>query len=59
MNVSDLMSSLFVGGSMASPGFMRPEGIVIFHTKANMGFKKTFEKDETGKWDTNQAPCLS
>jgi hypothetical protein len=59
LDVSAIMTELTVNGSRASPGFMRPEGIVIFHTKANMGFKKTFEKDETGKWDTNQAPaCL-
>lgn len=36
-------------GSMASPGFMKPEGIVIFHTAANMAFKKTIEKDEVPK----------
>ena len=36
-------------GSAASPGFMYPEGIVIFHTAANVGFKKTIEKDEVPK----------
>ncbi len=38
-------------GSVAAPGFMNPEGIVIYHTKGNALFKKTFEKDETGKWE--------
>ena len=51
IDVSGLMNALGFTGSIASPGFMKPEGIVIFHTKANIGFKKTFEKDETGKWD--------
>lgn len=37
------------GGSFAAPGFMKPEGIVIFHTQGNYLFKKTFEKDEAGK----------
>jgi hypothetical protein len=36
-------------GSLASPGFMRPEGIVIYHVAANMYFKKTIEKDEEPK----------
>jgi hypothetical protein len=36
-------------GSQASPGFMKPEGIVVFHTAANAGFKKTIEKDEVPK----------
>jgi len=36
-------------GSLASPGFMRPEGIVWWHTAGNVGFKKTFENDEKGK----------
>src|SRR5574337_967862 len=45
------MGDLQVSGSIAAPGFMRPEGIVIFHIHGNVGFKKTFEKDETGKWD--------
>lgn len=36
-------------GSFAAPGFMRPEGIVVFHVAANVGFKKTIEKDETPK----------
>lgn len=43
-------------GSKASPGFMKPEGIVIFHKAGNLMFKKTIEKDEEpkGKYATNQ-----
>lgn len=51
LNVSDVMDSLKATGSLASPEYMNPEGIVIFHTKGNFGLKKTFEKDDTGKWD--------
>lgn len=36
-------------GSQAAPGFMQPEGVVIYHTAANMMFKKTCEKDEQHK----------
>jgi hypothetical protein len=36
-------------GSKAATGFMKPEGVVIFHTAANVMFKKTIEKDETPK----------
>lgn len=36
-------------GSRAAPGFMKPEGIVIYHTAAGVGFKKTIEKDEMPK----------
>ncbi|MES2910570.1 MAG: RNA ligase family protein [Pseudomonadota bacterium] len=36
-------------GSRASPGFMKPEGIVVFHVAANIGFKKTLDKDEMSK----------
>jgi hypothetical protein len=36
-------------GSYASHGFMKPEGIIIYHTKGNYYFKKTIENDEKGK----------
>jgi hypothetical protein len=32
-------------GSFAAPGFMRPEGVIAFHVAANIGFKRTIEKD--------------
>lgn len=40
---------LRVNGSVAAPGFMKPEGIVCFHTAANVGFKKTIENDSIPK----------
>lgn len=43
------MSVLEVMGSQCSPGFMRPEGIVIFHVQSGYLFKKTLEKDESPK----------
>ena len=43
------LNILKCSGSLASPGFMRPEGIVIFHTAQGYLFKKTIEKDEQPK----------
>lgn len=50
-NANEIMQELKAHGSFASNGFMNPEGIVVFHMAGNVGFKKTFEKDNTGKWD--------
>jgi len=47
--ISGAMSILEDMGSFAAPGFMNPEGIVIYHTAANQLFKKTFKNDEKGK----------
>jgi hypothetical protein len=47
--VQQALKTLETEGSQAAPGFMNPEGIVVFHTAGNFGFKKTFEKDEKGK----------
>jgi hypothetical protein len=49
--IFDALQDLRQRGSLASPGFMKPEGIVIFHTAQGNMFKKTFEKDEAGKGD--------
>lgn len=43
------MEMLQAGGSAAVPGFMKPEGVVVYHTAARTLFKKTFEGDEGGK----------
>jgi len=40
---------LEMDGSKAAPGFMKPEGIVIYHSHSNTLFKKTIEKDEVPK----------
>lgn len=45
-----VMQALKQSGSHAARGFMRPEGVVIFHNAGDgYLFKKTFEKDEEGK----------
>jgi hypothetical protein len=49
VSIDKCLQDLKEKGSIASPGFMRPEGIVIYHTAARLYFKKTIENDETGK----------
>lgn len=36
-------------GSFAAPGFMKPEGVVVFHEAAGQTFKVTLEGDEKPK----------
>lgn len=44
-----ILEQLRANGSYAAPGFMKPEGIIVYHVAANVGFKKTLEKDEIPK----------
>ena len=37
------------GGSLAAPGFMRPEGYVLYHIASGQYFKQTVEKDNEPK----------
>ncbi|PCI54175.1 MAG: hypothetical protein COB36_10815 [Alphaproteobacteria bacterium] len=48
-NIELCLDGLKQLGSLASPGFMNPEGVIVFHTAANIGFKKTIHKDEIPK----------
>lgn len=47
--IEDSLVTLARDGSRAQPGYMKPEGIVVFHTAANMSFKKTLVGDEKPK----------
>lgn len=40
---------LQVRGSAASPGFMRPEGVVVFHVPSRTLFKKTLDQNDGHK----------
>ena len=46
---TQLLKTLRDQGSHAAPGFMNPEGIVIFHTASGQLFKVTLENDEKPK----------
>lgn len=43
------LSLLRAEGSRAAPGFLRPEGVVVFHAASRTLFKKTIEKDSEPK----------
>ncbi len=47
--VEDALLDLVQNGSFAAPSFMTPEGVVVFHTSGNVGFKKTILNDEQPK----------
>ena len=47
--VTDCIQFLRNYGSCAAPGFMKPEGVVIFHTHGNYFFKATLDHDEVPK----------
>lgn len=47
--VSTQIERLRTFGSMAAPGFMNPEGVVVYHTASGAMFKKTIDKDELPK----------
>ena len=45
----DALELLRREGSKAAPGFMKPEGIIIYQSAARMYFKKTLDKDDEWK----------
>lgn len=47
--IIEFLNKLKDGGSAAAPGFLNPEGIIIYHTQGNLYFKKTILKDEEWK----------
>jgi hypothetical protein len=47
--IQDVLNDLAFSGSRAVPGFMNPEGVVIYHAAGNMYFKKTIKNDEKPK----------
>lgn len=51
--IGNTLMTLKEYGSKAVKGFMKPEGIVIYHKQGNLYFKKTIENDEKGKDENN------
>lgn len=47
--IDTVLKDLDKHGSYAVPGFMKPEGIVIYHKASGQLFKKTIENDEKPK----------
>lgn len=48
-DIGDAMMLLGSQGSVAAPGFMKPEGVVVWHEAARVLFKVTLEKDAKPK----------
>jgi len=47
--INEALTRLEFDGSVAAPGFMKPEGVIVYHVAAGIGFKKTIEKDHLPK----------
>lgn len=47
------LKKLAFDGSSAAPGFMDPEGVMVFHIAANHYFKKTIKHDDERKSQVN------
>jgi len=50
--VCEILQMLRFQGSRAVPGYVKPEGIVVYHTAGNCYFKVTIENDEKCKGGT-------
>lgn len=48
-HVDGVLGALRYEGSVASPGFMNPEGIIVYHSAAKMSFKVLLDNDEVPK----------
>jgi hypothetical protein len=47
--IDAIIGDLILNGSVAAPGFMKPEGVIIWHEAAQQMFKVTCEGDEKPK----------
>jgi hypothetical protein len=47
--IDGCLARLAEHGSLAAPGFMKPEGVIVFHTASRQLFKKTIHKDSEPK----------
>lgn len=51
--VKETLRFLQKNGSQAAPGFMNPEGIVVYHNSSGQMFKVTLDNNDRGKWESN------
>jgi hypothetical protein len=58
-HADNFLDKLRAEGSQAAPGFMKPEGVVVFHTAASVMFKKTIDKDDEWKGKSAQRETVS
>jgi hypothetical protein len=48
-HIDNTLKQLAESGSVAAPGFMKPEGIVVYHAASKQLFKKTLDKNDGHK----------
>ena len=46
--IDSVLEDLAATGSQAAPGFMKPEGVVVYHSASRTLFKKTFDDTHKG-----------
>jgi hypothetical protein len=51
--IADVVEELRKDGSVAAPGYMNPEGVVVFHTHGRTTYKVTLDNDEKPKGQVN------
>lgn len=49
--ITEQLERLKNQGSVAAPGFMNPEGIVIYHPQIRQSFKVTLDNNDQHKWE--------
>lgn len=47
--VDEVLAQLLASGSVAAPGFPKPEGVVVYHAASRQLFKKTLDKNDGHK----------
>ena len=47
--IEKVATALTISGSRVAPGFNKPEGIVVYHTKSKQLYKYTFDKNDGHK----------
>jgi hypothetical protein len=47
--VDELLDGLAQYGSLAAPGFLQPEGVIVYHVASGQLFKKTLDKNDGHK----------
>lgn len=48
--VTDALVDLHFKGSVAAPGFKKPEGVCVYHEQSKQVFKVTLDNNDKGKW---------
>lgn len=52
-NTDRIKSELLETGSLVNPGYMNPEGVVVYHTASKSSYKITYGPEDSYSWGTN------